>query len=93
MTYEIHFHEFRTFKSWANTLDPDNIGFHEKSGWTIEGEVYEDYYEWVNYFTATHPVYGKIEGDFEEIVTAETQEAFEHFCRHHPPNEWDYWDI
>ena len=93
MTYIKSFQEDKTFGSWANTLDPDNIGFHENSGWTIEGVVHEDWYEWVNFFTATHAVYGKIEGDFEDIVTAESHEAFEHFYKHHPPTEWDYYDI
>lgn len=93
MTYTKTFHEDKTFGSWANTLQPEDLGFHSESGWTIEGEVHEDWYEWVNFFTATHPVYGKIEGDFEDTVTAETHEAFEHFYKHHPPTEWDYWDI
>jgi hypothetical protein len=42
---------------------------------------------------ATHPVYGKIEGDFEIEVTAESQEALDHFLDNHPFEEWDYWDI
>ena len=77
----------------ARTLDPGDLGFHEKSGWTIEGEVHEDYYEWVNEFVATHPFYGKIEGDFESEVTAESQGALDHFLQHHHYSEWDYYDI
>jgi hypothetical protein len=83
----------RDFNSMARTLDPGDLGFHEKDGWTIEGEVVEDWYEWVNDFTAFHPVYGRIEGNFETEVTAETQLALDHFLHHHPFIEWDYYDI
>lgn len=77
----------------ARTLNPEDLGFHEKSGWTIEGEVHEDWYEWVNDFVAVHPVYGKIEGNFEDAVTADTQIALDHFLINHPFYEWDYYDI
>lgn len=83
----------KTFNSQARTLQPEDLGFHEDSGWTVEGDVHEDWYEWVNEFVATHPVYGKIEGDFETEVTAESQEALDHFLANHPFMEWDYWDI
>ena len=77
----------------ARTLRPEYLGYNEESGWTVEGEVKEDWYEWVNEFTATHPVYGRIEGDFEATVVAESREALDHFIVHHPYEEWDYWDI
>ena len=77
----------------ARTLRPEDLGFHEKSGWTIEGIIVEDYYEWVNDFTATHPVYGKIKGNFETEVTAESEEAHNHFVENHRYSEWDYYDI
>jgi len=93
MAYTKSFHEKKLFRTWANTLQPRDLGFHTESGWTIKGKVQEDYYEWVDFFTATHPKYGKIEGDFEDTVTAETQEAFEHFYKHHPPTEWDKSEI
>lgn len=64
-----------------------------KSGWTITGEIHEDYVEWVNHFVATHPVYGQVSGDFEEEVHASTREAFRHFYRLHRPELWDYQDI
>lgn len=83
----------RDFNHQARTLTPGDLGFHEKSGWTVTGDICEDYYEWVNDFEATHPVYGKIEGDFETEVTAESQKALDHFLEHHPYDEWDYWDI
>jgi len=76
----------------ARTLSPGDIGTHD-DGWTIEGVVCEDYYEWVNDFTATHPVYGKIEGNFEHEVTAESQLALDHFLKYHMYVEWDYADI
>ena len=64
-----------------------------RSGWTIEGELKEDYFVWVNQFTATHPEFGTVCGDFEEKVVASSEEAFQHFMKHHPPHEWDYHDI
>ena len=62
-------------------------------GWTIEGKIHEDYYEWVNNFKAEHPDYGRVGGDFETEVFATSKEAFKHFFANHPPNYWDYWDI
>lgn len=82
----------KMFSSMARTLEPSDLGSHD-SGWTVEGLVLEDYYEWVSVFKATHAVYGIIEGDFEDEVVAESQEALDHFLKHHPYNEWDYWDI
>ena len=84
--------ETKRYSSEALTLDPDFVGENE-SGWTIEGEIHEDYFEWVNDFIATHPVYGKIEGNFESEVTAECEIAHDHFVKNHPYSEWDYYDI
>lgn len=63
------------------------------SGWTITGEIKEDYYTWVNEFTAVHPTFGKVWGDFEIEVFADSEEAYSHFYTHHPPHAWDYQDI
>ena len=38
-------------------------------------------------------VYGKIEGNFETEVTADSKEAHDHFVEHHRYHEWDYYDI
>lgn len=76
----------------ALTLRPHDIGEH-KDGWTITGEIHEDYYEWVNDFTAVNPSYGAVWGDFEGKVYATSQEAFDHFYSHHTPEAWDYGDI
>jgi len=76
----------------ALTLDKSEIGKHE-DGWTIYGEVHEDYYEWVNDFVATHPEYGYVFGDFESEVYATTSEAFNDFYKNHKPYAWDYMDI
>lgn len=62
-------------------------------GWTIKGEVHEDYCEWVNYFEATHPTYGKVWGDFESEVFASTEEGYNHFYENHKPEAWDCGDI
>lgn len=72
------------------------IGYSEKtheSGWTICGEVVEDYFHWVNEFSATHKKYGKVYGDFEKSVFADSEEGFQHFWENHQPEEWDYMDI
>jgi len=76
----------------ASTVYVHDLG-ENTSGWTIEGEVQEDYYEWVNDFQAVHPELGLVWGNYEEVVYATSQEAFDHFVEHHPSNDWDYWDI
>lgn len=93
-----------TVKS-AFTLCPEDVfgpnhrqekgyfSFTHGDGWTISGDICEDYHFWVNYFEASHPDYGFVCGDFEDEVQAESYDAFEHFMRHHPPHEWDYYDI
>lgn len=63
------------------------------SGWTISGEVHEDYFVWVNAFEASHPTLGRVWGDFESEVFADSEEAFADFWRHHEPEDWDYGDI
>lgn len=96
-------HYTQDFPSQARTLrvssvSDDNVmgGTHTKthpSGWTITGEVREDYYTWVNDFTATHPIHGAVSGDFEKTVTATSEAALADFLAHHAPEEWDYYDI
>ena len=44
-------------------------------GWTICGCISEDYYYWVNGFDASHPVFGRVWGDFEDVVYADSQEG------------------
>lgn len=78
--------------SMAHTLSPCQLGEHS-SGWIILGDIHEDWYEWVNEFTASHPVFGRVWGDFEHEVHADSEEAFEHFIANHEPNVWDYADI
>jgi len=87
----------------ALTLDVSEVtdddakgGTHTKThadGWTITGEVHEDYFVWVNLFRATHPEYGTVEGDFENEVKATSEMGFNHFWQHHQPIDWDYSDI
>lgn len=77
----------------ALTLLKEYVLEEQESGWVIEGEIHEDYYEWVNEFEANHPKYGKITGDFETEVVAESEEGFQHFWENHEPESWDYWDI
>lgn len=76
----------------ALTLEPGYIGTHE-NGWTITGQIHEDYYEWVNEFEAVHPELGKVWGNFEGEVLADSEEAFQAFYTSFPPVAWDYMDI
>ena len=92
MTITIDYSDI-SFKTEAKTLSPCDLGYNEKSGWTIEGTITEDWYEWVNDFEATHPVYGKLVGNYEHQIIAESQEAHDHFVANHPMDIWDYWDI
>jgi hypothetical protein len=74
------------------TLFPRDVGTHD-SGWTITGEVhYAEYPVCVFEFEAVHPELGRVWGDFDEAVHADSQEALEHFVKHHPPVEWDFND-
>ena len=87
----------------ALTLDPSEVRERDygtgeftrthEDGWTIKGLVAEDWYEWVNDFEASHPVYGKVSGNFETEVVADSEEGFAHFYENHTPEAWDYWDI
>ena len=84
-----------TLPAWEVCENP-RPGIHERShdsGWVIKGKVVEDYYLWVNEFEAFHPQYGKVSGDFETEVVAESEAAFQHFWCNHKPEEWDYMDI
>lgn len=76
----------------ALTVRPVYIGGNY-SGWVIEGEIHEDYYSWVNEFTATHSQYGRVWGNFERTVYADSEEGFAHFWENHEPDAWDYLDI
>jgi hypothetical protein len=87
----------------ALTLYPEEVtdtgaesGTHTRThsdGWTITGDIIEDYHVWVKSFKATHPELGTVEGDFEDEVKATSEDAFAHFYENHKPNEWDYEDI
>ncbi len=76
----------------ALTLKPDYIGLN-KSGWEIKGDIKEDYTTWVNDFEAEHPLFGKVWGDFEKEVYADSEEGYNNFVKKHPPESWDYQDI
>ena len=77
----------------AITLPADAQGIHHSSGWAIHGEIVEDYYTWINSFVATHPKYGKVWGDFEKIVFADSKLGYLNFMQSHSPDHWDYGNI
>jgi uncharacterized protein (TIGR02996 family) len=62
-------------------------------GWTITGTLSHDYVGWVNEFYATHPHHGVVWGDFESLVFASSEEAYQDFYSKHAPEEWCYEDI
>jgi|TARA_R110000851_G_scaffold1093_2_gene3805 hypothetical protein len=71
-------------------------GYHQRThsdGWTITGYIQEDYYVWVNAFEATHELYGRVFGNFENTVFADSEEGYTHFYKNHTPEAWDYGDI
>jgi len=76
-----------------NSCLPGHYTKTHSDGWTISGEVLEDYYEWVNDFEASHPTLGRVWGNFESEVHADSEEAFADFWEKHEPEEWDYGDI
>lgn len=82
----------RTKGSLAFTMKEDYVGSNP-SGWVILGEVHEDYYKWVNLFTAYHPEHGIVTGDFEKIIVYSSERALLELLSSHPPEEWDYHDI
>ena len=70
-----------------------NVSEKNESGWEISGEIQEDFCQWVNDFEATHPTFGKVWGNFEDKVFADSEEGYNHFIENHPPESWDYWGI
>ena len=89
--FEVKYH--RDFKSQARTLSPSYIG-NNASGWIITGVIHEDYYRWVNEFHAYHPAKNwQVKGDFEDLIKATSPDALDDFLKHHPFEEWDYYDI
>lgn len=96
--------EKKFFSAPAFTLNPEEVldnhtnetGTYVREhpdGWTISGRIVEDYYYWVNDFEASHPVYGRVWGNFEDEVYCDTEEGYEHFMKYHHPCAWDYYDI
>lgn len=79
----------------AYTLPPETGYF--KDGWEIKAEIQEDYYRWINDFTALKRnidmTYYSVIGNFENEVTCSSLEALEDFLNNHKPEAWDYWDI
>lgn len=79
--------------SYSTSYEAPPDSFTHPDGWTITAKVHEDYYEWINDFEATHPTFGRVWGNFESEVHADSEEAFADFYAKHTPSAWDYWDI
>ena len=76
----------------AQTIEVDQLGEND-SGWTITGEIQEDYYKWVNDFEAVHEKFGTVKGNFEDKVFATNKRAYNDFMKNHGYISWDYGDI
>ncbi len=71
-------------------------GDHERlhsDGWLIRGFIMEDYFYWVNRFEARHREHGRVWGDFEDTVYADSEAGFARFYEQHGPVAWDYAEI
>jgi hypothetical protein len=67
-----------------------------KNGWTISGQIEEDWVSWVSFITAFHKSYGIIYGHFSEeiiVVSDNPDEALFHFLDNNTPLVWNSWDI
>ena len=85
-----------TLNTCEVTKGDKESGIHQrkhKDGWTIKGEICEDYFVWVNKFEAKHPEYGRVWGDFEDKVYADSEKGFQDFYNNHTPEAWNYGDI
>lgn len=85
--YEFH---YNVTDSYAKTLNVNSLGVH--NGWVVEGEIHEDYFSWVNDFTAKKEEWF-VKGDFEDTVTCSSLDAFEDFLSNVTVEDWDYDDI
>jgi len=81
------------YNASAYTLDTGVIGEHADNKWIISADIVSDYFEWVNYFEATHPDHGWVRGDFEKTVYASSYTALGNFLDNFQPQNWDYADI
>lgn len=61
--------------------------------WSISGVIKEDRFYWVNDFEASHPVFGRVWGNFEATVFADSKKAYLAFRAAHSPQAWYYEDI
>jgi hypothetical protein len=64
-------------------------------GWTITGVVtdWEDYFQGVTDFRASHPKFGSVYGNFDTEVVADNERGYDDFYAKHPPIIWDPSDI
>jgi hypothetical protein len=77
----------------ARTLS-SSIVTRTDTDWIVNATVHEDYYEWINDFSAYNKKTGEIvAGNFESIVIASSEKTLNDFLNCFPYEEWDYWDI
>ncbi len=64
-----------------------------KDGWIISATLEADHYVWIEEFIAQHNHYGIIKGFCNNKIECESDEAFNHFIKYHPFEEFDLHDI
>lgn len=75
-------------------VDRDKVySYTHTDGWTISAKLHTDLFVWVNDFEAVHPKYGRVYGNFEKEVHADSEDGFNDFWLHHQPKAWDYGDL
>lgn len=77
----------------AYELGPFTKEHGGEDGWKISGVVKHDWFVWVNDFVAEHPEYGRVSGDFEEEIHADSDVAVRHLLMYHCPISWSYEEI
>lgn len=58
------------------------------SGWTIKGKIVSDHYTWIEEFSATHSLYGKIE-KIDDTIYTNSMSGYQHFIKNHPLTDFD----
>lgn len=93
---EYQFYTFDVEKmNWKFEIPPCGRIFTRihSNGWTITGNMSNDYYSWVEKFEAIHPTFGKIVGVVDDKIYATSEEGYEDFIKNHPITGMDLDDI
>ena len=78
-----------TKQDWSQDNNNISTRVHD-NGWTITGQIQEDYYSWVLEFVAFHPQYGMVWGNIDQEILATSEEAWLMFSREFPAEPFDF---